>query len=43
MKLIDDTINKFINNKLNTLENTTQISNETKLCFKNQMTNIYKN
>ena len=43
MKLIDDTINKFINNKFNTLENTTQISNDIKLYFKNQMTNNYKN
>ena len=34
MKLIDDTINKFINNKLNTLENTTQISNDIKLYLK---------
>ena len=43
MKLFDDTINKFIHNKFNTLENTTQISNDIKLYFKNQMTNNYKN
>ena len=42
MKLIDDTINKFINNKFNTLEITTQISNDIKLDFKNEMIKKYK-